>query len=292
MRRSDSGRSRAHASAWVRRLCAAALLGGGSAITLAGAIPAELTGLTAEISASLGAMLDQDERAAPGLGNLGRPLLGARSARGPESLLPSERGKFPGIHQALPIPAALSVVIWVRLSSGQPSQPLFGFGELQGDYLFAATDSTGAPTLSFLSGEKVAVFDRAKMGASNLADGALHAVVMVINFSSGLVRLYVDGQPESATTAVLWRPRDFGSAFALYALQGRPDALGSEEVGLLMPRIIPRELSASEIALIKPAGGESEAVSVDPELAARLVSDTLMEFWPPQFSYQLRWRPL
>jgi hypothetical protein len=276
-------------------LAAMPLLGGLPVVTPSWGAPASLAanaaaGLPAEITGGLGLLFERGGEPSAGLQTLGRPSLGALSARGSSSLFQTQSLNFPGALHAMQIPNTLSVVLWVRMDPGQPCQPLFGFGEPNGDYFLASTDSTGAPTLAFLTKEKVTQLDRARIGAVNLADGRLHAVIAVINFNSGLVRLYVDGRPETATTATLWRPREFGPAFALYALQGRTDDPGMGR-GLLMPRIIPRELTEQEIAQLKPGDGESE-MSFDAALGSRLLRDTLVEFWPPQFSHQLRWRPL
>lgn len=246
-------------------------------------------GLPANLAASLGFLPGAP---VPALNATGRPSLGALAARGPASFFQNQRLKFPGSLQAMPVPAALSLVLWVRLSADEAGRPLFGFGESGGDYFLASTDSGGAPTLSFLHAGNTIQFNRAPMGAANLADGKLHAIVVVFNLGSGLVRLYVDGKPETATASSLWRPREFGSAFAVYALQGRSDAPHSESRGLLMPRIIPRELSDEEIATLKPDEAGDDAGPIDPKLGESLVQDTLMEFWPPEFSHALRWRPL
>jgi hypothetical protein len=271
-----------------------AAIGGGAllpAASMAAGVGWEVAGGgPAELANGLTGLLAQPGPA--GFGSFARPSVGALAARGPESVFRMVRAKFPHSLQSLPLPAAFSVILWVRMSSTAPSTALFGLGEPDGDYLLAATDSTGAPTLAFLTQEKLTHFDRAKIGASNLADGRLHAVVAVVNLGSGLARLYVDGRPETATTISLWRPRGLGSAFALYALQGRTDAPGNDTQGLLIPRLIPRELSDQEIALIKPGAEGSEAAFIPPELGERLIRDTLMEFWPAQFSHVLRWRPL
>lgn len=248
--------------------------------------------LPAELQNGLTGLFALPGPAEPGIGSFARPSLGALASRGPGSVFWTLQAKFPHSLQSLPLPSAFSVILWVRMNSDQSAAALFGLGEPDGDYLLAATDSTGAPTLAFLTQEKLTHFDRAKIGASNLADGRLHAVVAVVNLGSGLARLYVDGKAETATTISLWRPRGLGSAFALYALQGRTELPGNETAGLLIPRIIPRELSDQEIALIKPGPEESEAATITPELGERLIRDTLMEFWPPQFSHHLRLRPL
>lgn len=254
------------------------------AVMLASACPASEVDVTR--------FLENGRTTDSGAVSLAEPALGALAIRGPESAFALLRSKFPRTLQSLPIPSGFSLVLWVRIPSDQPASPLFGLGEPEGDYLWAATDSTGAPTLSFLSQNKLAHFDRAKLGAVNLADGRLHAVVTVVNLNTGLVRMYVDGKPESASTTTLWRPRGVGSAFALYALQGRTDFTGDGVSGLLMPRLIPRELREEEIVQLKPEGGDSETAEINPELGTRLLKETLVEFWPPQFSHQLRWRPL
>lgn len=229
-----------------------------------------------------------------GQGTFARPSLGALSARNTVGSSLDQRLKIPGSLDTLQIPEAFSVVMWVRLGPAQKSTILFGLGEPGGDYLVAATDPSGAPSLAFLSQQKISQVNRAGVSPANLADGHLHAVVAVVNLGSGLVRLYIDGRPEAASTISLWRPRQFGLAFASYSLQGRTSIPGIDSIGLLMPRIVSRELTEDEIKQIKPTNQnpDEDMAAINADLGLRLARDTLMEFWPSQYTYLLRRRPL
>lgn len=225
-------------------------------------------------------------------GTFASPSLGAVSTGGARSRL-DQLLKIRGAVDSLAIPEAFSVVMWVRLPPGQKSTMLFGLGDPQGDYLVAATDAKGAPSLAFLNPDQPSQVDRAKMAPADLGDARLHAVVAVVNLGSGLVRLYIDGRPEAASTVSLWRPRRLGFAFASYLLQGHHDGPGGDGVGLLMPRIVTRELTEEEVGKIKPAAGpEEDVAAIDAEVARLLARDTLVEFWPSQYHYLLRRRPL
>lgn len=230
-------------------------------------------------------------RGGPGFDSFARPFLGALSARSAAGSLLEGRLKIPGVLGSLPIPEAFSMVLWVRLERDQKSSILFGFGDPEGDYLVATTDANGTPSLAFLNKHKASQVDRADAAAVNLADGRLHGVVAVVNLGSGLARLYVDGKPEAATTISMWRPQCLGFGFASYTLQGRISAPGVSKIGLLMPRLVTRELTEEEIGKIKPSQ-DPEVAGIDQELGLRLAKDTLVEFWPSQYSYDLRTRPL
>ncbi len=226
-------------------------------------------------------------------GTFASPSLGAVSTGGARSRL-DQLLKIRGAVDSLAIPEAFSVVMWVRLPPGQKSTMLFGLGDPRGDYLVAATDANGAPSLAFLNPARPGQVDRARMAPADLGDSRLHAVVAVVNLGSGLVRLYIDGRPEAASTVSLWRPRRLGFAFASYLLQGHHDGPGENGVGLLMPRIVTRELTEEEVASIKPvaAGPDEDVAAIDAGIARLLARDTLVEFWPSQYNYLLRRRPL
>lgn len=190
--------------------------------------------------------------------------------------------RIPGAGDAL-LPEGFSVVVWVQLPAGQPSALLFGFGDPEGDYFVAATDSDGAPMLGFLSAES-GQFNRAARAPANLADGRLHALVAVVNLGSGLTRLYVDGRPEAASTISFWRPRKAGHGFAFHSPEGA-GIPGHATPGLLLPRLIARELTEEEIAALRPEDGMPCAP------ASLAGPGTLLEFWPAQFAFTLRQRP-
>jgi len=231
------------------------------------------------------------DRASAKFDSFARPSPGAFSARSAMGHLLEGRLKIPGQLESLRIPEAFSMVLWVRLNPEQKSSVLFGLGEPDGDYLVATTDARGTPSLAFLNKNKPGQVNRADGAAARLADGQLHAVVAVVNMASGLARLYIDGQPEAATTISLWRPQSLGFGFASYTLQGRTAVPGVNIAGLLMPRLLMRELTEKEIAGIKP-GPDPDVAGIDADLGMKLAKDTLVEFWPSQYSYDLRSRPL
>lgn len=262
------------------------------AIVIGGcAYPATASAQTTAATSTLGSLLGT---AATPSGLLAKPTLGALSGRSAAQGLLGARLRVPGSLTSLLIPESFSVILWVRIEAGNPPGQLFGFGDPKSEYLMVATDATGAPVLGFFNREKIHQMSRAATGGANLADSRLHSVVAVVNLGSGLVRLYVDGRAEAATTLGLWRPRDLGSAFAACSLQGQMNVPGISQKGLLMPRIIGRELTEREIASLKPVEDQfdQESAQIEPELAARISRETLVEFWPKEFSYLLRKRKL
>lgn len=237
-----------------------------------------------------------------------RPMLGAgvgwRALSGAENLsdyLLMEEGMETLLSQFLagsspreffPLPPVLSVIIWTRLSSEAPSQLLLGLGERSGDYLTLATDLAGAPVVVLHRPDGGTDVSRAARGAANLADDRLHCVVVMVNMAAGLVRTYVDGQPESARIFGTWRCRKIGQAFAFWLAGDRPATINHP---LFLPRVVVGELNDDEIRKLKPAPAKNGSPSPDAfpalesDLKKRLLVSGLVEFLP--LNYQPCGRP-
>lgn len=216
------------------------------------------------------------------------PLAGALSARAATGVPPIGVSLW-----GRKMPEAFSVVAWVRIEPSRPAAVLFGIGDGSGDVLVGMTDAFGSPMLEFRNRYDVSQTHRAPTGAARLADARLHVVVAVVNRGTGLVRLYVDGKPEAATTISLWNPGNLEIAFAACSLFGKIDGPGDGEAGLLVPRVIGRELTAAEIAGMRPVADAfgNDMAQIDEGLAHVLARETVVEFWPAEASRRLRFRP-
>lgn len=192
---------------------------------------------------------------------------------------------------ALPaIPQVISVIMWVRLDPGDPSAVLFGLGRRDGAFLAVATDIQGWPVVALLGHDTGGQICRAKTSASNLSDGKLHSLAVIINMSSGLLRLYVDGKPEAASvTNLSWRLGRIDQAFAQSLANTFPMAVFGNSA--FATRVMARELTDQEIATMKPDDNESglaegnhllsRVPDLDTAFAAGLLEATLLEFLPP-----------
>jgi len=180
--------------------------------------------------------------------------------------------------------SALTLIVLTKLPDGQPSSLLSSMGEAGADLFTLATDREGAPFVAFLDTEnRTTQICRAKMGAANLGDGGYHWLVVTVNFSSGLVRLYVDGEPEAATVVSLWRPGMINQAVVLSS----PSALPIQRYRgrTFAARLLNRELTTEEIAMLNPLAQPHENGTKDPPLldtkfVAHLFENTLIEFSP------------
>ncbi len=180
---------------------------------------------------------------------------------------------------------ALTLVVLTKLPEGQPSSLLSSMGEAGADLFTLATDREGAPFVAFLDTEnRTTQICRAKMGAANLADGGYHWLVVTVNFSSGLVRLYVDGEPEAAAVISLWRPETINQAVVLSSPSALP--IQRHRGQTFAARLLNRELTSDEIAMLKPRAeqppenGTTDLPLLDTKFVAHLFENTLIEFLP------------
>ena len=175
------------------------------------------------------------------------------------------------------VPEAVSLIIWIEGSRDQSSPQLASLGEDHGAEITITVDRDGRPSaLGASPGQPVQVC-RASAPGTDLFDGSVHSLVTVINFSRGLVRLYVDGSPEAAAVFSSWRPRRLDHATAYCPENSFPAlAFGNRRY---VSRLLSRELSDPEIALLKPPSGHAP-----PFLAERFFHGTLMEFLPASAS--------
>ncbi len=171
------------------------------------------------------------------------------------------------------VPEAVSLIIWIEGARDQSSLQLASLGEDHGAELTISVDRAGQPSaLGATPGQPVQVC-RASAPGIDLFDGSIHSLVTVINFSSGLVRLYVDGSPEAAAVFSSWRPRRLDHASAYCPENSFPAiAFGNRRY---ISRLLSRELSDSEIAQLKAPSGDPP-----PLLASRFFDGTLVEFLP------------
>jgi len=200
------------------------------------------------------------------------------------------------------IPPVISVLLWVRLPHAESSTTLFGLGRRGGAFLTLATDVRGWPLVALLDHKTATQICRAETGATNLCDGRLHSLTLTINMSSGLIRFYVDGKPEAASVAGLpWRLGRIDQAFAmsLAHIVAMPDS----DNKVFAARVIGRELSDEEIAVMKPeeehpsltADGRSSGLpKLDATFVANLLETSLLEFLPssnPPVHHRILFRP-
>jgi len=255
--------------------CLFAALGAASA----GVLPAE----TEELDHGV-------EMSAQALGNFAAILNGST----PKS--PGEmRGLSLPISRLHSIPPVISVLLWVRLPLGKPSTVLFGLGQRGGAFLALATDVRGWPVAALLNPKAGGQICRAETGAADLCDGQLHSLALIINTSSGLIRLYVDGKAEAAlATKLSWRLEGVDRAFALSLAEmfSEPDP----STRVFAARVIPRELSDEEIAKMKPKESSlaegSGFPQLDATLALSLLETSLLEFLPSDaYTHRILLRP-
>lgn len=141
----------------------------------------------------------------------------------------------------LRLPSEVSLILWVQKKpDANRSVLLFGIGDETGAQLAVMTDALGAPLVAALGAGTPAQFCRATAGASDVCDGELHSVAIVVELGSGLARLYVDGEPEAATLLSFWRPRLSTKVFAF--APGPRDS---------WPCLLGRGLTEEELAALK-----------------------------------------
>ena len=149
----------------------------------------------------------------------------------------------------VPLPEAFTIVFWLKLPPDSPAAVLLGLGEPGVGYLMFARDTVGAPMLLMFGENETTQTGRAPTGAANLADGELHSIAMLINRASGLVRMYVDGEPEFASITSGFALQRIGRAFAQWTLV---DSFFDPRRHVFSPRIFKRELTATEIQALRP----------------------------------------
>jgi hypothetical protein len=192
-------------------------------------------------------------------------------------------GRLPSPTKKVALPAAISITIWTEVPSDCPPRILLGFSAGKGEYFALAVDADGAPVIALRNRYGFMQICRAGVGAADLRDNRYHSLVANVNMASGLIRLYVDGAPEAASVVSFWRPQAVERVFISPVENCFKIGVTSAPFG---PRIVARELTESEIALLKLSSfkcfdrDEYAALSFGAEQIAAVLEKTLLELIP------------
>lgn len=174
------------------------------------------------------------------------------------------------------VPEAVSLIVWIEGKPNHEPLTLSTFGESGGAGLTVTANRLGAPIATALTPGRETQVCQAGPAGAKLLDGSIHSLVVVANFSSGLVRMYVDGAPEAASVFTAWRPHWLDQAYVYCPENSFPTAaFGNLSY---VSRLIGRELSDEEISHLQPPTQKNLAPL---QLAESILSRTLAEFQPP-----------